>query len=353
MAQPSRLFSGAWAAYTASFALDMIVGALAGVYSFSPLTLPVFTWAVIAFTLFVLSRHVRPQNCWICAAFYLIGGIAVFAGLLGPARYGILVGIPLMLFALVLASASPLRNKGANARSLGGVATTPELPDELNDSTANQSSASTRITKEERERVIREFGVVLEKGLNRPSRQEPSPSVVTESEELPRSYWKTRMPLVAAYLISSVLLLLPLCLFVAFLIRRSFNARGFYFGLLLFALIFHFLWRTLISPLNRFLLTRREAVSKPSNSMVLLNLIWLLCQTYLLLGWSAFAEQFTRFHSGFPGVSQHWAYWLWGFMLCAAPVSETFDQTKNNNFWIAGASFVVFAFWRAATAPWM
>jgi hypothetical protein len=226
---------------------------------------------------------------------------------------------------------------------------TPELPDELTGSTENRSSTSTRITKEQKERLIEEFGVTLQKHL---AEQRPSPSIVTESAELPRPRWKTRMPFVAAYFMSAVLLLLPLCLLVAFLTTRGFNATGFYFGLLLFALIFHFLWRTLISPLNGFLLARREAVSKPSNSMVLMNFLWLLCQTYFLLGWCAFAEQFTRIHSGLPNVSQHWAYWLWGFMLCATPVSDTFDQTKNNNFWIAGASFVVFAFWPAATAPW-
>jgi len=103
------------AAYAASFALDMFVGALAGVYSFSPLTLPVFTWTVIAFILFVLSRHLRPQNRWICAAFCLIGGIACFAGLLGPDRYSMLVGIPLMFFGLVYRAGSPLREPG-NAR---------------------------------------------------------------------------------------------------------------------------------------------------------------------------------------------------------------------------------------------
>ena len=113
---PVAFFLALGAAYAASFALDMFVGALAGVYSFSPLTLPVFTWAVIAYSLFILSRHLRPQNRWICAAFYLIGGIAVFAGLLGPARYSILVGIPLMLFGLVYHAASPLRQPG-NRRS--------------------------------------------------------------------------------------------------------------------------------------------------------------------------------------------------------------------------------------------
>lgn len=322
------------AAYAASFALNMFVGALAGVYSFSPLTLPVFTWAVIAFILFVLSRHLRPQNRWICAAFYLIGGIAVFAGLLSPARYNILVGIPLMLFALVLAS--------ANARSLGGVAMTPELPNEPTSPTEHQPTRK-KYTKEEIERAMREFEKVL---------AEPSTSLFGEVRELLRDYWRLRMPRDAAYLISAVVLLLPFYFFVAFLTRRGFNTMGFYFGLLLFALIFHLLWRKLISPVNGFLFARREAVSKPSNSMILVNFLWLLCQTYFLLGWSAFAEEFTSYHSGFPGVSQHWAYWLWGFMLCTAPVSDTFDRIKNNTFWIAGASFVVFALWRAAAAPW-
>jgi hypothetical protein len=97
------------AAYAASFALDLIAGSLVGVYPFRPVIGPAFTWIGIACGLFIMSRSLRPQNRWICAAFYLIGGFACFVGLLGPHRYDILVGVPLMAFGLVCPAASPLR----------------------------------------------------------------------------------------------------------------------------------------------------------------------------------------------------------------------------------------------------
>jgi len=85
-------------------------------------------------------------------------------------------------------------------------------------------------------RAMREFEKVL---------AEPSTSLFGEVRELLRDYWRLRMPRDAAYLISAVVLLLPFYFFVAFLTRRGFNTMGFYFGLLLFALIavgFHALY---------------------------------------------------------------------------------------------------------------
>jgi hypothetical protein len=130
------------------------------------------------------------------------------------------------------------------------------------------------------------------------------------------------------------------------------NAFIFYAELMFAALIFHFLWRKLVLPIDEILLARREAVHSPSKSMVLINFLWFLCSTYFLIGWSSLGIQFVRIHANNPSVSHHWVYWLGGIALCTAPVSEISGKSATINFWIVFASFLVFAFWSVAMAPW-
>src|SRR5713226_5053133 len=48
--------------------------------------------------------------------------------------------------------------------------------------------------------------------------------------------------------------------------------------------------------------------------------IGLLCQTYILLGWSLIALLITRLFATRPGVVHHWFYYILGLAECLSPV---------------------------------
>jgi len=109
------------AAYAASFALDLFIGAYVGFYPFSPFTLPVFAWSGIAIALHRLAQFASVSPRWIQLPYLGIGGIAVMAGLMGPHKFNIAVGTPLVLFALfsaLLSARSAAQNKNISARHI-------------------------------------------------------------------------------------------------------------------------------------------------------------------------------------------------------------------------------------------
>ncbi len=89
------------AAYAASFALGLFIGASVGFYPLHPLTIPVFTWSGLAVALHGSARFVSSSNRSVSLPYVIVGGIATMTGILGSHRYSILVGAPLILFALV------------------------------------------------------------------------------------------------------------------------------------------------------------------------------------------------------------------------------------------------------------
>jgi len=88
------------AAYSASFALDMFFGALLGVYTFSPLSVPIFTWGVMAIALHFVARMVAVSVNWTRNPYLLLGALAAIAGVFGTHRHSLLVGVPLLLIGL-------------------------------------------------------------------------------------------------------------------------------------------------------------------------------------------------------------------------------------------------------------
>lgn len=92
---------GLGAAYAGSFALDLFIGASVGFYPFQPLTIPVFTWSGIAIALHGFARFVSVSRRWLNLPYFIVGGLATMTGILGSHKYSILVGVPLILFALV------------------------------------------------------------------------------------------------------------------------------------------------------------------------------------------------------------------------------------------------------------
>jgi len=95
------------AAYSASFALDLFFGAIAHVYSFSPLEMPVFTWAVIGLGLHLLSRLVAISARAIRVPYLLIGALAVLAGVIGPHRHSVYTGLALLVIGVFAPLCSP------------------------------------------------------------------------------------------------------------------------------------------------------------------------------------------------------------------------------------------------------
>lgn len=89
------------AAYAASFALDLFFGGLVGFYPFGPLTLPLFTWLGITIVLHALAQFVSVSKRFVTLPYFIVGGIATMTGIVGSHRYSVLVGTPLILFALV------------------------------------------------------------------------------------------------------------------------------------------------------------------------------------------------------------------------------------------------------------
>jgi hypothetical protein len=77
----------AGAAYSASFALDMCIGA--------------FTWSGIAIILHLFARSVSARRVWIGTPYLFFGALAVTPGLVGPHKLDIAVGVPLILFGIL------------------------------------------------------------------------------------------------------------------------------------------------------------------------------------------------------------------------------------------------------------
>jgi len=93
----------------------MCVGAFVGFYSFSPFVFPVFTWSGIGVALHLHALFISVSRRWLLLPYIGIGGLAVITGFLGPNRYNIAVGAPLILIAALsqfwLGSKPPEQNK--------------------------------------------------------------------------------------------------------------------------------------------------------------------------------------------------------------------------------------------------
>lgn len=89
------------AAYAASFSLDLFVGSLVGVYKFKPYVMAVFLWMGYAVGLHLLATMVAVSTKPVRVPYILTGTLAAVVGILGPHRYNILVGLPLVGIGLV------------------------------------------------------------------------------------------------------------------------------------------------------------------------------------------------------------------------------------------------------------
>jgi hypothetical protein len=89
------------AAYAFSFALDLLLGGLMGVYP-STAFLPVVTWSVVATVLLILAARTTHRRAWLAFPFVAFGLLALLGGLVGnhPHSYG--VAAVMVIQALIL-----------------------------------------------------------------------------------------------------------------------------------------------------------------------------------------------------------------------------------------------------------
>lgn len=73
----------AGAAYAFSFSIDLLLGALSGVYP-STAYLPVVTWSVIATVALAVSYKVAVGRRWLAVPFAAFGAFALVGALVGP-----------------------------------------------------------------------------------------------------------------------------------------------------------------------------------------------------------------------------------------------------------------------------
>jgi len=95
------LLLSAVAAYTFSFATDLLLGGLFGVYPKTAF-LPTFTWSVISGVAFIGAVKVASLRGWLSIPFVVFGTLALFGALVGthPHSFGVAAAM-LILSALI------------------------------------------------------------------------------------------------------------------------------------------------------------------------------------------------------------------------------------------------------------
>jgi hypothetical protein len=107
------IFLAAGAAFAFSFAIDLLLGALMGVYP-STAFLPVVTWSVIATVALAVAYKVAAGSRWLAVPFAAFGALALFGALVGPHPHSYGVA------ALLLAQAFIIWRLGTRPASANG-----------------------------------------------------------------------------------------------------------------------------------------------------------------------------------------------------------------------------------------
>jgi hypothetical protein len=99
------------AAYAFSFAIDLLLGGLVGVYP-STAFLPVVTWSLIATVALVVAYKSAAGSRWLALPFVALGAVALLGAVVGshPHSYG--VAALLLLQAFIIWRLDPKRASG-------------------------------------------------------------------------------------------------------------------------------------------------------------------------------------------------------------------------------------------------
>src|ERR1035437_2377721 len=93
---------GAVAAYSLSFGLDLLVASATGYYSTRPYGAGLL-WASMGALFHVVARRISTSKYPVVIPYSLFGGLAVLSGVIGPHRFNVLVGLPLIVVATLYA----------------------------------------------------------------------------------------------------------------------------------------------------------------------------------------------------------------------------------------------------------
>ena len=88
-------------AYTFSFSLDLLFGAMGGVYP-STAYLPVVTWSLISALLLIIDLKIKRRKLYIWFPFVLVGLLAILGGIVGSHPHNYLVGVVLLAEAAII-----------------------------------------------------------------------------------------------------------------------------------------------------------------------------------------------------------------------------------------------------------
>jgi hypothetical protein len=106
--------------YALSFALDLLVGGLLGVYpAWRYLPLPVVTWSILAAACGVVAVRLAPTGRFLIIPALVIAAIALFGGVIGH-RHNFIVGAGVLAQAAVVWLTTGERKRELEARTAPG-----------------------------------------------------------------------------------------------------------------------------------------------------------------------------------------------------------------------------------------
>jgi hypothetical protein len=103
----------AGAAYAFSFAIDLLLGGLAGVYP-STGYLPVVTWSFIATVVLVVAYKIAAGSRWLALPFVAFGALALLGAVVGshPHSYGVAALLLIQAFIIWRLAPKPASVRG-------------------------------------------------------------------------------------------------------------------------------------------------------------------------------------------------------------------------------------------------
>jgi hypothetical protein len=91
----------AGAAYAFSFAADLLIGALIGLYP-STAFLPVVTWSILSAVAVLTARAISHGSRWLALPYVAFGLLALLAGAIGAHPHNFAVAVLMFLHAYLL-----------------------------------------------------------------------------------------------------------------------------------------------------------------------------------------------------------------------------------------------------------
>jgi hypothetical protein len=134
------------------------------------------------------------------------------------------------------------------------------------------------------------------------------------------------------------------------------NIITFILTLLLLGFAFTWVFPLLMGPvLGLIMLTSRKSGddAPPKSSTWVLLVAVFAANAYLLWGWAALVAHLTQSWSATPDVTQHWLYYITGFLGCVSPLAsmaahDTGETGSSMHIFLTSVAFIVFCIWPVA-----